>query len=73
MERYQDIYHRAAERKLGERNLELLIKDPELPDVAKLGDDRMLAEFTKKVFQSGFVWRVVEQKWPDFEEVFFGL
>lgn len=73
MERYQDIYHRAAERKLGERNLELLIKDPELPDVAKLGDDRMLAEFTKKVFQSGFVWRVVEQKWPDFEEVFFGF
>ena len=25
------------------------------------------------MFQSGFVWRVIEQKWPDFETVFFGF
>ena len=28
---------------------------------------------TKKVFQSGFVWRVVQNKWPSFEEVFFNF
>ena len=28
---------------------------------------------TKQVFKSGFVWRVIEQKWPDFETVFFGF
>ncbi len=27
----------------------------------------------QKVFQSGFVWRVVEQKWPAFEELFWGF
>nr|WP_231702480.1 DNA-3-methyladenine glycosylase I [Rheinheimera lutimaris] len=31
----------------------------------------LLGELTKKVFQSGFVWRVVRQKWPGFCEVFF--
>lgn len=40
-------------------------------EISKIGDDRFLAEFTKKVFQSGFVWRVVRNKWPDFERVFF--
>ncbi|MEM0955667.1 MAG: DNA-3-methyladenine glycosylase I, partial [Pseudomonadota bacterium] len=32
-----------------------------------------LAEFSKKVFQSGFVWRVVEQKWEGFESLFWGF
>ena len=35
--------------------------------------DRWLAEFTRKIFQSGFVWRVVDQKWSGFEEVFWGF
>jgi 3-methyladenine DNA glycosylase Tag len=38
-----------------------------------LGSDRYLAEFTRKVFQSGFVWRIVNNKWPQFEEVFWGF
>lgn len=66
------IWQRAAERKGGLEKLKLLLGEP-LNDntLAHLGDDRVLAEFTKKIFQSGFVWRVVENKWPDFEEVFF--
>ena len=39
--------------------------------VATLSDDRILSAFTKKVFKSGFVWRVVENKWSNFEELFF--
>lgn len=72
LEAFDAIYNRAAERKGGESKLESLLSKPlNSNQLKKLGDDRFLAEFTKKVFQSGFVWRVVEQKWPDFEEVFF--
>ncbi len=38
--------------------------------LAKIGDDRYLAEMSKCVFRAGFVWRVVENKWPGFEQVF---
>ncbi|RPJ64860.1 DNA-3-methyladenine glycosylase I [Alteromonas sediminis] len=41
--------------------------------ILTITDDRFLSAFTKKVFQSGFVWRVVEQKWPAFEDEFFGF
>ncbi len=75
MEKISTIYQRAAERKGGEQNLELLLGRTANLDayLAELSNDRYLAEFTKKVFQSGFVWRVVENKWPDFEEHFFGF
>lgn len=71
-EKFASIYTRAAKRKGSDAKLESLISTP-LSDkeVASLGDDRFLAEFTKKVFQSGFVWRVVRQKWPHFEREFF--
>lgn len=72
LESFQHIYQRASERKGGSAQLELLIDKPlTAADLASIGDDRYLAEFTKKVFQSGFVWRVVENKWPDFERAFF--
>lgn len=71
-EKFVSIYRRAAERKGGEAKLESMIGRPVNDiDIKKIGDDRFLAEFTKKVFQSGFVWRVVRQKWPHFEREFF--
>lgn len=72
LEKFQAIYQRACERKGGPKALDAMLSKP-LSDeeVANLGDDRFLAEFTKKVFQSGFVWRVVRNKWPDFERVFW--
>ena len=36
----------------------------------KLGDDRVLAEMTKRVFSAGFAWSVIEAKWPGFEDAF---
>lgn len=36
-------------------------------------DDRWLSQMTRCVFQAGFVWRVVDHKWDDFEQVFFGF
>ena len=74
LEKFQAIYQRACERKGGPKALDAILSQP-LSDgeVAKIGDDRFLAEFSKKVFQSGFVWRVVRNKWPDFERVFWGF
>lgn len=78
MEKISSIYQRALERKGGEQYLEILLGSyPALAqshsELAQLGSDRFLAEFSKKVFQSGFVWRVVENKWPNFEESFFNF
>jgi len=36
-------------------------------------DDRYLAAMTRCVFNSGFVWKVIAAKWPDFETVFAGF
>lgn len=63
-EKFQSIYQRAAERKGGEGNLESLISRPlDKKEVAKIPNDRFLAEFTQKVFQSGISWEVVRKKW----------
>ena len=83
-ESFKSLYQRAAERKGGTSSLELLlgkrILGKKLLDdnaaeqsIAQLTDDRVLAAFTKQIFKSGFVWRVVENKWPDFEEHFFNF
>jgi len=74
LEKIDDIYQRAAARKGGVANLNILL-GPSNEDrlLAAIPDDRFLSEFTKKVFQSGFVWRVVENKWPNFEESFFNF
>jgi 3-methyladenine DNA glycosylase Tag len=71
---YQTLYDRASKRKGGEDSLEELLSKPKSKAaLRKLGSDRYLAEFTRKIFQSGFVWRVVDKKWPAFEEVFWNF
>jgi 3-methyladenine DNA glycosylase Tag len=72
--RYQSIYDLACSRKGGEKAVEAML--PSVASARRLRGqpaDRYLAEFTRKVFQSGFVWRVVDQKWEGFEEVFWGF
>lgn len=74
LESFDNLYQRAAERKGGVKALNLLLGGDENQDaLLELSDDRFLAAMTKKVFQSGFVWRVVENKWPDFEDTFFNF
>jgi 3-methyladenine DNA glycosylase Tag len=74
MHSFEVIHNRAAERKGGMDELHKLL--PELPDreaVAQLPEHRFLAEMTRCIFQAGFVWRVIEQKWPDFEALLHGF
>lgn len=74
VEHFEAIISRAAERKGGEEALASLVYQP-LPksEIAEITADRVLSQMTKSIFQSGFVWRVVEAKWPDFEEHFFNF
>jgi 3-methyladenine DNA glycosylase Tag len=66
------MYQRACDRKGGQAALESLLPPCRTPDeLIDIGDDRYLAQFTKSIFQSGFVWRVIHNKWPSFEEVFW--
>ena len=74
MERFDSIYQRACERRGGETELDkLLPKVRSLRALSRDKDDRWLAQMTRCVFQAGFVWRVVDNKWDDFEDVFFGF
>ena len=74
MEEFAGIEARAAERKGGPAALEALLPSCKSADeLAAIPDDRYLSEMTKRVFQAGFVWRVVEQKWPAFEAAFHGF
>ncbi len=68
------IYERAAQRKGGEASLrELLPQVTKKETMQALGDDRYLAEITRCVFRAGFVWRIIENKWPGFEAAFKGF
>jgi 3-methyladenine DNA glycosylase Tag len=68
---FKTIRARAEKRKGGAAALAALMPSkPKAAALAKLKDDRVLAEMTKRVFSAGFSWSVIESKWPGFEEAF---
>ncbi len=71
---FKTIRARAEKRKGGPKALlKLLPPKPDLKELAKLGDDRILAEMTRRVFSAGFAWSVIEAKWAGFEKAFLGF
>lgn len=74
MGRFQDFYDRAADSKGGAAALEKLLQSPKSKsELEATPDHRYLAGMTKCVFQAGFSWKVVEQKWDGFEQAFLGF
>lgn len=74
MARFADIRSRAAKRKGGEAVLQSLLgATPDNEALAKVPDDRVLSTMAERIFAAGFVWRVIEQKWPGFEAAFLGF
>lgn len=74
MEKFEKIFARAAKRHGGAKAVEAELPKPKsAAALRKIPDDRWLAGMTKSVFQAGFVWRVIENKWPGFEEAFDGF
>lgn len=71
---FSKIRARAAERKGGETSLQSLLgKAPGNQAVAAVSDDRILSAIAQRIFSAGFVWSVIEKKWPGFEEAFLGF
>ena len=71
---FQAILERAVGHKGSLQAVEALLPEVKpAAEIARLGDDRLLAEMTKGVFQAGFNWTVIENKWPGFEEAFEGF
>jgi 3-methyladenine DNA glycosylase Tag len=67
---FQKIYDEALEQK-GEQALSELLPQPkQASDLLAITDADYLAEMAKCIFRSGFVWKIVENKWPNFEKVF---
>jgi 3-methyladenine DNA glycosylase Tag len=74
MVKFEAIRARAAKRKGGDAVLaSLLGPTPDNAALAKVPDDRILSTMAERVFAAGFVWRVIEQKWPGFEAAFLGF
>jgi 3-methyladenine DNA glycosylase Tag len=71
---FKHIHERAVRRKGGEKALATLLpKERDNKALTKLPDDRVLAEMARRVFSAGFVWSVIDKKWPGFEEAFLGF
>ncbi len=73
MRSIDEIYDIAAARHGGvaafEAKLDGGARGPD-PDITTLPEDRWLSILSKSVFQAGFNWKVIENKWPGFEAAF---
>jgi len=74
MRSVEELYELAASHKGNRRAIDDLMPGiKSKAEVAATSDDRILAEMTKAVFKAGFSWKVIDQKWPGFEEAFDGF
>jgi 3-methyladenine DNA glycosylase Tag len=74
MTKFSSIEARAAKRKGGAKALEKLLAKPRSRTaLAKTPDSFLLSTLAKQIFRAGFVWKIVEHKWPGTEEVFSGF
>ena len=74
LKNFKEIKERAEYRKGGAKKLiALMPRVASKKELISLGDDRYLAMMTKSINQAGFSWKVIEKKWPEFEEAFLGF
>lgn len=74
MRDFNEIFQIAAKRHGGAEALNAKLEPP--PSVKLLRekpDAEWLSVFSKAIFSAGFNWKVVQNKWPGFEEVFHGF
>ncbi len=75
MKPFIEIYERAIKRKGGEDAIQALLPDSIIDNQALIDvpNHRYLSAMTNAIFKAGFVWKVVENKWPGFEAAFFAF
>lgn len=68
---FDPILNRAIARKGGREALDELVPRPwPVAQLVDSPDSFFLAEMTRSIFQSGFVWRLIDNKWPSFCQAF---
>ena len=74
MRHFDEIFAITADRKGGVAELEQMLTKPESPEtLAAIPGDRWLSTMTRCIFQAGFSWKVIENKWEGFEAAFDGF
>lgn len=71
---FEQIYQRAVERK-GEQQL-ISLMDASIKtskQLKKISNDRYLSMMTRAIFRAGFVWKIIDYKWPGFEQAFWNF
>ena len=73
---FKNILKLAEQRKGGKKALEKLVAN-HMPlserKLSNISDDRYLAKMTQCVFNAGFNWKVIQNKWEGFEDAFHGF
>ncbi len=71
MRTFDEIFEIAAVRHGGPEALDAKLSKPKTPaELAAMPEDRWLSVITKCIFQAGFNWKVIENKWDGFETAF---
>ena len=74
MKSFDAIYDMAVGHKGDPAIIEDMLPVPKTAkQLAAITDDRWLSGMAGAVFRAGFSWKVVENKWPGFEEAFQGF
>ena len=76
MRDFDEVVAMAASRRGGMSALEQeLAATRSLPvaAIAATPDDRVLSAMTRRIFQAGFSWKVIDAKWDGFEAAFDGF
>ncbi|HEX4505072.1 MAG TPA: DNA-3-methyladenine glycosylase I [Alphaproteobacteria bacterium] len=76
MGRFAKVIALAAGNKGGLPALDKLLADSKSrtqAEIAAIPDGRLLSEMSRRIFQAGFSWKVVDDKWPAFEDLFGGF
>jgi 3-methyladenine DNA glycosylase Tag len=64
----------AARARHGAAGLEALLPQPKTPaELRAIPDDRYLSQMSLRTFRAGLKHRIVDAKWPAFEEAFYGF
>ena len=71
MTSFKALYQLAAANRGGSQLLEAGLPSAAThAQLAQRPDDRYLSMMTRCIFRAGFVWRVIDNKWPGFEAAF---
>ncbi|MEX0284567.1 MAG: DNA-3-methyladenine glycosylase I [Paracoccaceae bacterium] len=71
---FDELFSIAAGRHGGAEALDAkLMRPTPTAELAQMPEDRWLSILTKSIFQAGFNWKVIENKWDGFEIAFDGF